>query len=127
MQGSYEATKAVAKKAQKKKIHFQVRQYSDEILGEPNYSVHLDGKNYQTGNQLVTSMSYKSYMHSIWTQQCKAKNKDILPQKKIFLVSHRYHWGYGFNRIWTHDLSDIGVILYQLSFETSLEAGQVCI
>ena len=65
VKGSYEATKAVAKKAQKKKIHFQVRQYSDEILGEPNYSVHLDGKNYQTGNQLVTSMSYKSYMHSI--------------------------------------------------------------
>ena len=39
VKGSYEATKAVAKKAQKKKIHFQVRQYSDEILGEPNYSV----------------------------------------------------------------------------------------
>ena len=63
VKGSYEATKAVAKKAQKKKFQFQVRH--DEILGEPNYSVHLDGKNYQTGNQLVTSMSYKSYMHSI--------------------------------------------------------------
>ena len=47
----------------RKEIQFQVRH--DEILGEPNYSVHLDGKNYQTGNQLVTSMSYKSYMHSI--------------------------------------------------------------
>ena len=31
---------------------------------------------------------------------------------------------WGSNRIWTHDLHDTGVMLYQLSYEASLEAGQ---
>ena len=31
---------------------------------------------------------------------------------------------WGFNRIWTHDLRDTSAMLYQLSYETLLEAGQ---
>ena len=30
----------------------------------------------------------------------------------------------GFNKIWTHDLCDTGVMLYQLSYEASFKAGQ---
>ena len=31
---------------------------------------------------------------------------------------------WGFNGIWTHDLRNTGVMLYQLSYEALLEAGQ---
>ena len=32
---------------------------------------------------------------------------------------------WGSNGIWTHDLHDTGAMLYQLSYEALLEAGQV--
>ena len=43
----------------------------------------------------------------------------VKPTKK----TQKQFWG--FNRIWTHDLRDTGAMLYQLSYEASLEAGQV--
>ena len=65
-----------------------------------------------------------NHIYELWIKN--TSERDLCSYEVSWAVTKKAQKKFwGFNGIWTHDLRDTGAMLYRLSYEASLEAGQV--